>query len=246
MKESRHFGKHRVVLNEIALQIAKILQNNFIGIYVFGSLAKNTWDEQRSDIDFLVVTRKSIRRRESKKLQQLHQILRKESPIAGKLEGEYIDLKSLQSKNFDRKIPTVTGGKFRPRTQCQLSADNILDLIQDGRVVQGRPVNELGLRVTRRELRSAAHAMLREDLCALRPMKTFESVYTTLINGLRSIYTLRTNRLPLKQRAVTFNRRLIGKTLYRQLVAYQSGKIKRFSLSKIKVKSILSHGLTLK
>jgi streptomycin 3"-adenylyltransferase len=49
-----------IQLTAIADAISKALRDNFLGFYIMGSFVMGDWDPQKSDIDFIVVTRKPL------------------------------------------------------------------------------------------------------------------------------------------------------------------------------------------
>ena len=52
--------EYQEILRKIATAYTKILQDNLAGIYVHGSIAFGCFHWSKSDIDFLVVDRKSV------------------------------------------------------------------------------------------------------------------------------------------------------------------------------------------
>jgi hypothetical protein len=63
---------------------------------------------------------------------------------------------------------------------------------------------------------------------------------------LRCIYTLETNKLPTKPRAIEDCRRLLGRSLYKNIKALQNGNVKEFAIDKSKLKLIAAYGLSLR
>lgn len=54
-----------IELTKIADAISKALRDNFLGFYVMGSFVIGNWNPQKSDIDFIVITRKPLNKEES-------------------------------------------------------------------------------------------------------------------------------------------------------------------------------------
>ena len=198
------------------------------------------WDPEKSDIDFVVVTRKSLNMDEIEKLQELHRSFIN-SKLGRKLEGEYTDLKLLKSKNFEgEKTCRVENGKFVPNALCQITADNLLCLIQYGRCIKGTPINELDLKVTEDEVLEAVGKMIIEDKEELDKAGYFKTLYSILINILRCIYTLKMKRLPTKTEAIEYGKELIGKRVYNNIKKFEKGEITEFKINKKRVKSVIS------
>lgn len=234
----------RVRLLKIAHEIANVLGENFIGFYLSGSFVMGAWNPQTSDLDFLVVTRQPLNANEDAILQQLHAELAREEP-GRRLEGEYIDLSNLRQKNFALLLGTVRNGLYYPAHPCQLSADNILCLVQYGQCILGAPVEQLAVEVSIQELKEAAYEMLREDHQEFAMTSDFARRAYLLIDSLRCIYALRTGRLPTKASAIEANRDLLSESLYRELTAYQQGALSCFDIPEAVVQTICQYGLAL-
>lgn len=236
---------HMNKLKEIANKVAVILNDNFVGFYVSGSITMGDWNPQKSDVDFGVVTKKPLNKLESDEIRELHQNLLR-SDLGRKLEGEYVDLCLLQKKEFNKLVGAVNQGVFTPNVQCQISADNVFCMIQFGRCIKGMPIKGLNLSVTDDELIDAVYGMLVEDRPVIDTSKDFQTLYYILINSLRCIYTIQTMKLPTKQEAVEHNRTLIGDDLYQRIMDYMNNKLSEFEIDKNKLKSIIDYGISLK
>jgi predicted nucleotidyltransferase len=102
------------VLNLLLLNVKKILGDQFVGMYLYGSLSSGDFDPETSDIDFLVVTTKNLSDEKIAELEAMHQQTWATSPKrAGELEGSYIpkDLIRRHDPN-GAPCPTVNEGKF--------------------------------------------------------------------------------------------------------------------------------------
>ncbi len=231
-------------LPEIARAIADILGDNFLGFYLVGSFVMGAWNPQTSDLDFLVVVQSPLNAVEDTALQNFHAALAR-TELGGRLEGEYLDLANLRLKNFALRIGTVLDGIYQPGYPCQLSADNVLCLIQYGRCILGRPVAQLGAEVTVQEFKQAAYEMLLEDQEEFATTTDFAARAYLLIDILRCIYTLRTGQLPTKAGALVFNRDLLSKDLYEKLLSHQQGKLAQFPIPEDEVQQLLAYARSL-
>lgn len=234
----------RAGLLKIAHEIARLLGENFIGFYLSGSFVMGAWNPQTSDLDFLVVTRQPLNANDDAVLQKFHAELAREGP-GRRLEGEYIDLSNLRQKNFALSLGSVQNGRYYPAHPCQLSADNILCLIQYGQCILGAPVEQLAVEVSIQELKEAAYEMLREDHQEFAITSDFARRAYLLIDSLRCIYALRTGQLPTKSSAIEANRDLLSESLYRDLTAYQQGRLARFDIPEAVIQVIYQYGLAL-
>lgn len=236
---------YMIQLTAIADAISKALRDNFLGFYIMGSFVMGDWDPQRSDIDFIVVTRKPLNKEESIQVGKLHQSLSK-SDVGKKLDGAYTYLQQLQEKRFEETTGSVENHEFIADSPCHLSADNILCLLQYGKCILGKPIKELSLSVSDEELTQAVLDMLIEDADEIDKKQDFQTLYGILIDMLRCIYTLETKKLPTKPRAIERCRRLLGRALYKNIKALQNGNVKEFAIDKTKLKLIAAYGLSLR
>ena len=236
---------YMIELTVIAEAISKALKDNFLGFYIMGSFVMGDWDPQKSDIDFIVVTRKPLNKEESIQIGKLHQTLSK-SDVGKKLDGAYTYLQQLQEKRFEEKTGSVENHEFIADSPCHLSADNVLCLLQYGKCVLGKSVRKLSLSVSDEELVQAAQDMLIEDADEIDKKQDFQTLYDILIDMLRCIYTLETKKLPTKPKATEHYRRLLGRALYKNIKALQNGNAKEFAIDKTKLKLIAAYGLSLK
>ena len=71
------------LLERLASEFKTILQDDFIGFYIHGSIAMNCFNYQESDVDFLVVVKNSINKIIKKQIINLLLKLSKEAPQKG-------------------------------------------------------------------------------------------------------------------------------------------------------------------
>lgn len=78
------------LLNTMRNDFPSLLENNLVGIYLWGSLTYQAFDERCSDIDCIVVTRSEINEREFSKLEDWFKGSLKKNPWTGKLDNRTI------------------------------------------------------------------------------------------------------------------------------------------------------------
>ncbi len=84
-------------LAELLGPIRAILGSQFLGMYLYGSLALGDFDPQTSDIDFIAVTRGEISEDSFTALREMHaRFDRSGSPWSGKIEAAYIPQEALK------------------------------------------------------------------------------------------------------------------------------------------------------
>jgi predicted nucleotidyltransferase len=102
------------VLNLLLLHAKKILEDQFVGMYLYGSLSSGDFDPETSDIDFLVVTRESLSEKKIAELEAMHkEAWATSAKRAGELEGSYIPRDLIRRHDPDEPpCPTVNEGNF--------------------------------------------------------------------------------------------------------------------------------------
>jgi predicted nucleotidyltransferase len=102
------------VLNLLLVNVKLILGDQFVGLYLYGSLASGDFDPATSDIDFLVVTRDFLAEQMISVLEDMHQQTSASNvKRAGKLEGAYVPKELIRYHDPEaHACPTVNEGKF--------------------------------------------------------------------------------------------------------------------------------------
>jgi predicted nucleotidyltransferase len=92
----------------------EILKEQFIGMYLYGSLSTGDFNPKSSDIDFLVVTESSLPDNTISKLESMHKkIWDNGLKWAAKLEGAYIPKELIRRHDPNgHPCPTVNEGRF--------------------------------------------------------------------------------------------------------------------------------------
>lgn len=110
------------------LQALEPLRAHFYGIYIYGSIALDAFEEQASDIDILALTQGEWSPLELKQLKVLHKQLAREHTLGGRMEVCYVPQNYLGVMRPDRKhgtfapYPGVHDGAFLPATYAGLNA----------------------------------------------------------------------------------------------------------------------------
>lgn len=102
------------VLNLLLVNGKEILGDQFVGMYLYGSLSSGDFNLDTSDIDFLVVTTKALSEKTISALETMHkQIWASDLKWAGKLEGAYVPRQLIRRHHPEGgACPTVNEGKF--------------------------------------------------------------------------------------------------------------------------------------
>lgn len=102
------------VLNLLLTNAKEILKDQFLGMYLYGSLSSGDFNPETSDVDFLVITQQVLSEGIIAQLDAMHQRTWATSlKRAGKLEGAYI-YKELIRRHDPNGLPcpTINEGKF--------------------------------------------------------------------------------------------------------------------------------------
>lgn len=96
------YGEVNVLLFRLLQEVQAALGDQFLGMYLYGSLASGDFDAHSSDIDFVVVTQNEIGEDVIPKLKAAHEGIAKSGlKWASKLEGSYISRAALRRYHPD-------------------------------------------------------------------------------------------------------------------------------------------------
>jgi predicted nucleotidyltransferase len=152
------------VLNVLLNHVKDILGDQFVGMYLYGSLSSGDFNRETSDIDFLFVTEDSLSDEKISKLESMHkQTWATSMKRAGELEGAYVPKELIRRHNPNGSpCSTVNEGKFYV---APLGSDWIIQrhvVREYGVVVEGPDPKTLIDFVTRDDIRSAVKGILQE------------------------------------------------------------------------------------
>lgn len=102
------------LLKLLLKNVKAILGEQFIGMYLYGSLSSGDFNPETSDIDFLVLTKDTLPENSIRGLEEMHkQTWAGSLKRAGKLEGAYVPLKLIRRHDENGvPCPTVNEGRF--------------------------------------------------------------------------------------------------------------------------------------
>jgi predicted nucleotidyltransferase len=102
------------ILNLLLSRVKKVLGSQFLGMYLYGSLASGDFDPKGSDIDFVVITEGGLSDERIIELESMHgEIWAGGLKWAAKLEGSYIPRDLIRRHDPDGlPCPTVNEGRF--------------------------------------------------------------------------------------------------------------------------------------
>lgn len=153
-----------LILSEVLTGAQVILDSNFVGMYLDGSLAMGDFAYETSDIDFVVTTNKDVSATQMEELVKMHgRIGQTDSKWAIQLEGAYIPLPALRRYDTHNAThPYIDRGASNLRWE-HLDMDWVIHryvLYTWGVTLAGAPSRSLIDPVTSDELRQATADLL--------------------------------------------------------------------------------------
>jgi predicted nucleotidyltransferase len=152
------------VLNLLLSNAKEILGDQFVGMYLYGSLSSGDFNPETSDIDFLFVTEETLSDAIISNLESMHkQTWATSLKRAGELEGAYVPRKLIRQHNPNGgPCPTMNEGKFYV---APLGSDWIIQrhvVREYGVIVDGPDPKTLIDEVSPEDLRSSVKGVLQE------------------------------------------------------------------------------------
>jgi len=204
------------LLQVFLAQVQATLGEQFIGLYLYGSLASGDFVPDRSDIDFLVVTAGELPGEVISALESTHaRLWATGAKWALKLEGSYIIQAALRRYNpEDGPFPCVNEGKFY---LARHESDWVLQraiLRESGVTVAGPDIRPLIDPVSLEDIRAAVGGYLREWWQPmLRNPQRLQSreyqAYATL-SMCRALYTLQHGHVASKTDSARWAQKTFG------------------------------------
>ena len=207
------------ILNVLFTNVKEILQDHFVGIYLFGSLANGGFDEH-SDIDVLVVTDSKISDDIFSALKKMHeQITKLDSSWAIQLEVSYIPQNALRRYNpaSNNLHPHMDRGNNETLHMMTHASDWIIQrylLRERGIVITGPDLKTLIEPVSPNELRQAIVDVLplwvNPILADPAEIKSRGYQSFVVLSLCRMLYTLQYGTIVSKQVAARWGQDTLG------------------------------------
>jgi hypothetical protein len=223
------------VLDVLFIGVKDILGDQFIGMYLYGSLASGDFEPKSSDIDFVVVTEGILPYETISKLEAMHkQIWSSGLKWASKLEGSYIPKGLIRKHDPDGPpCPTVNEGSFFVDRR---GSDWIIQrhIIREyGVVLEGPDPKSLIDPVSPDEIRQSVLGVLDECWFPMLEDPSWPQKHDgnyhgyTVITMCRALHALQHGMIVSKPVAIRWAREKLGAhwhTLIEQAVASQDGQ----------------------
>jgi len=206
------------ILNILFTNVKEILQDHFVGMYLFGSLANGDFDEQ-SDIDVLVVTDSKISDDIFSALKEMHERIAKvDSPWAIQLEVSYIPQNALRCFDpADNLHPHMDRGDGEKLHMMMHGSDWVVQrhlLREHGIVIAGPNLKTLIEPISPNEMRQAIVDVLPLWVNPILddPAQTQSRGYQsfTVLSLCRMLYTLQYGTIVSKRVAAQWGQDTLG------------------------------------
>lgn len=186
------------VLAELLTAVSHILGEQFIGLYLYGSLAAGDFNPKRSDIDFVVITATELADDIVTDLAALHAQMQETGAYwANHIEGDYIPLAALRRYDpTQTRYPHLsTSGHFAVEEHDSGVIIQQHILREKGVALAGPPIRPLIEPITPDELRQATLAILHSwwEPKLINPVILADDEYQVyaVLTMCRMLYTLR-------------------------------------------------------
>jgi predicted nucleotidyltransferase len=218
----------RDMLLDFRESLLAALQDNLVGLYVFGSLVAGDFEPAASDVDFLAVTGEPVREAERLLLAALHVRLSRSSPWGSRLEGGYAARRAVQATGITAPIVAVESGEeLRSGVPGNYAADDMIGIREQGIALYGPPASEIISPVDQAMLRTALQEYLADLVSRPIESRSAHILATWALNIARCIYGLQTGKPATKMEAATWLSRQSPTTepILRSALAMRQGRL---------------------
>jgi predicted nucleotidyltransferase len=114
VNQPTQYAEINKILDLLLSSAVKVLGNQLVGMYLYGSLSSGDFNLETSDIDFLVVTTSTLSDKTIAELESMHHRIWKSGlKWASKLEGSYIPKRDIRRHDHrSPPCPTINEGQF--------------------------------------------------------------------------------------------------------------------------------------
>lgn len=228
------------LLDELQTGIASVLGDDFVGLYLFGSLVYGDFTEGVSDIDLLAVSRHIVTESEINQLRGMHrQIVDRHPAWEDRIEVAYQSLYGLQSFQTERSpMGIISPGE--PLHLIDAGDDWLINwyfVLDHGVTLAGPPPDMIIAPVPHALFVESARDQARRDWAQrIRDVKDQRGESYAVLTVCRALYTHRTGELVSKQQAARWVQEtfpewsgLIEMALERRVSAEDSGPVDTFA-----------------
>ena len=153
------FPEVNTILNTIESSVLEILQDSYLGLYLFGSLAIGDFDIETSDIDLVVATHTNLQDSQIALLSQFHEKLFSFNlPLCTELECLYLSKDNLRRYVPEKTICYKIDRGDRKLVKEILDIDwkiNLFSLYNYGKTLSGPPITSIVAPISIDELKDS-------------------------------------------------------------------------------------------
>ena len=193
-------------LLKFLFQVRTILEEKFVGLYIGGSLATDSFEAETSDIDCYVVTEGVLSENLIKKIEEFHQrFYLGDLPFSSKIEASYIPKDDLLNFDPEDERPYFNEGQFHLGAYGNNYLIELCVLRESGVTLSGPDIKNLVKEISVKNLRLAIRDNLHEYWeSALKDSSKFRrSDYQVfaILTMCRSLYSLDSGKIASKKEA---------------------------------------------
>jgi hypothetical protein len=220
------------LLQHLLARIYTILTNEFIGMYVGGSLAGDSFNYETSDIDCYIVTTESLSPKILNQIEEMHkQVYASKRPYAKKLEASYIPRTDLLDFNPMATRPYFNEGQYYLGQYGNNYSIELYVLRENGITLAGPDIKDLINPISIQTLQSAIQKNLNEywsiSLTDVKKFKRSDYQVFAILTMCRTLYSLATGKITSKIEAAGWAIKWLDnhwKTLIELAIAWKPGE----------------------
>lgn len=220
------------LLRQLLLQAQSILMNQFVGMYIGGSLATNHFSCETSDIDCYVITTNVLSENMIHQLKEMHhQFYSSKFPYAKKIEASYIPQGDLSNFETQSVRPYFNEGTFYLAHYGSNFEIELYVLREKGITIVGPDIKHLIKKISHQHLRLAIYKNLDEywktTVNDLSKLGRSDYQVFAILTMCRTLYSLKTGYIASKTEAAkwaTNNLESHWESLIRQALAWRPGQ----------------------
>ena len=193
-------GKPRLVqqlINRLIDDLKRILLDDLVGIYLYGSLISGDFELGISDIDLVVVLKADLNERQFQALHSMHAGIVRDHPLwRDRLELAYISRRALKTfRHTESSIGIISPGE--PFHIIQAGEDWLISwyaLRQNGIALQGPPIASLIDPIPRGDWLKAVREHIRHYRGSVKKPHNKQALSYIVLTVARGLYTLEHER----------------------------------------------------
>jgi len=191
------------LLHRLLLQIKSILTNEFVGMYIGGSLAHDSFNPETSDIDCYIITNNALSERLIKKIEEMHhQFYTSKLPYAEKIEASYIPQKDLLNFDPQSTRPYFNEGHYYLAHYGNNHLIELFVLREKGISIAGPDIKNLIKEISTQNLKEAIQKNLHEyweiNLKEYLKFKRSDYQVFAILTMCRTLYSLEIGKITSK------------------------------------------------